>query len=80
MATRNEKRQWRKEFETQGIRWVREQEAHSIGSPEKLQCARRWLRRQEMLPYALGASIGAVASIAGTIVGALLTAFLGGTR
>jgi transposase-like protein len=78
MASRQQKREWRKQFEAEGVRWVREQELRSIGSAEKLQYARRWLRRQERLPYIVGAAIGAVASIVGTIAGALITAFIGG--
>jgi hypothetical protein len=76
MATWKQRREWRKEFETQGERWVRGQEAASLGSGEKLQYMRRWLRRRETFPYMLGAIIGAVASLAGAIAGALLTAFL----
>jgi hypothetical protein len=79
MATRKERRAWRKEFEELGVRQTAELEraSHWYATPGKLQEARRWLRRQEMLPYTLGATIGAVASIAGAIAGALLTAFLG---
>jgi hypothetical protein len=79
MATREERRAWRKEFEDLGERQTAEREAASIwhATPGKLQEARRWLRWQKMLPYTLGATIGAVASITGAIVGALITAFLG---
>jgi hypothetical protein len=76
MATWKQRREWRKECETQGERWVRGQEAASLGGEEKLQYMRRWLRRRETFPYMLGAMIAGVASIGGTIVGALLTAFL----
>jgi hypothetical protein len=76
MATRRDRREWRKECETQGERWVRGQQETSIGSGEKLQYQRRWLKRQERLPYIVGAAIGGVFSIVGTIVGAFLTAFL----
>jgi hypothetical protein len=76
LARARERRGWRKEFRYLGVRAVREQERHSVGSQEKLQYMRRWLKRQERLPYIVGAAIGGVSSIAGTIVGALLTAFL----
>jgi hypothetical protein len=79
MATRNERRAWRKEFEDLGVRQTAERERHSqwYATPGKMHEARRWLRQQETRPYMLGATISAVATIAGTIVGALLTAFLG---
>ena len=79
MATWEERRAWRKEFENLGVRQTaeRERNSHWHATPGKLQEARRWLRRQETRPVILGATIAAVASITGTIVGALLTAFLG---
>jgi hypothetical protein len=76
MATWKQRREWRKECEFQGERWVRGQQEASIGGGEKLRYQRRWLKRQERLPYIVGAAIGGVFSLAGTIVGALLTAFL----
>ena len=77
-ASRQQKREWRKEFDAQGVRAMREQELRSIGSAEKLQYMRRWIRRQESLPYTVGAAIGGVSSIVGAIAGALITAFIGG--
>jgi hypothetical protein len=78
MATRKERRAWRKEFEDLGVRQTADRErASHWTTPEKLQKARRWLRQQETRPVILGATVGAVASITGTIVGVLLTAFLG---
>jgi hypothetical protein len=77
-ASRQQKREWRKQFETEGVRAVRAQELNSVGSAEKLQYMRRWLRRQESLPYTIGAAIGGVSSIVGAIAGALITAFIGG--
>jgi hypothetical protein len=41
---------------------------------------RRWLRRQESLPYAIGAVIAGVSSVVGAIAAALITAFIGGCR
>jgi hypothetical protein len=78
MATREERRAWRKEFEDLGYRQTAEREAISQwhATPGKLQEARRWLRRQDAGPYILAATIGAVATVLGGIVGALLTAFL----
>jgi hypothetical protein len=55
---------------------VRGQQEASIGGGEKLRYQRRWLKRQERLPYIVGAAIGGVSSIVGAIVGALLAAFL----
>jgi hypothetical protein len=69
MASRQEKRAWRKECKTQGERWVRGQQEASIGSGEKLQYQRRWLKRQELKPY----FIGAVASFLGAALGASAT-------
>jgi hypothetical protein len=79
MATRKERRAWRKEFEDLGVRQTADPERNSIwhATPGKLQEARRWLKEQERLPVILGATIAAVTSLTGTIVGALLTAFLG---
>jgi hypothetical protein len=76
MASRQQEHEWRNECETQGERWVRGQQEASIGSPEKLQYQRRWLKQQQRLPYIVGAVMGGVFSLVGTIVGALLTAFL----
>jgi hypothetical protein len=80
MATREERRTWRREFKQLGVRRTAEREAasHWYATPGKLEEARRWLRRQETRPVLLGASIAGTASISGAIVGALLTAFLRG--
>lgn len=76
MATRQEKRAWRKEFEDLGVRQTADRERGSYwhATPGKLLEARRWLRRQETRPVILGATIAAVASITGTIVGAPVAA------
>jgi hypothetical protein len=78
MATRKERRAWRKEFADLGVRQTADAERNSLwhATPGKLQEARQWLKEQERLPIILSATIAAVASITGTIVGALLTAFL----
>jgi hypothetical protein len=47
MATWRERRAWRCEFKSLGIRQVKEREAHSIWHEEKQQAARRWLRSFE---------------------------------
>jgi hypothetical protein len=79
MATRRERREWRKEFAALGVRQTADRESRSVwhSTPGKLEEARRWLRRQETRPVVLGATIAGTASITGAIVGALLTAFLG---
>ena len=79
MATRKERRAWRKEFANLGVRQTADAERNSLWhtTSGKLQEARRWLKEQERLPVIFGATIAAVTSLTGTIVGALLTAFLG---
>jgi hypothetical protein len=69
MATRRERRAWRREFKSLGIRQVKEREAHSIWHEEKQQAARRWLREQELRPYVITALA--------TVIAALI-AFIGG--
>jgi len=53
MATWKERRAWRREFKSLGIRQVKAREAGSIWHGEKQQAARRWLREHELMPYVI---------------------------
>jgi hypothetical protein len=77
MASRQDRRAWRAEFKSLGVRQTSERERASVWSEEKCQEARRWLRKQEYRPHILGASIG----LSGAVIGAVATlaaAFLAG--
>ena len=69
MASWRERRAWRREFRSLGIRQTREREAHSIWHEEKLQEARRWLREQELRPYVIGALSAIIVGILALISG-----------
>jgi CBS-domain-containing membrane protein len=69
MASWRERRAWRREFRSLGIRQTREREAHSIWHEEKLQEARRWLREQELRPYVIGALSAIIVGILTLISG-----------
>jgi hypothetical protein len=55
MASWRERRAWRWEFRSLGMRQTRERQARSTLHEEKLQEASRWLREQELRPYVIGA-------------------------
>jgi hypothetical protein len=59
MASWRERRAWRREFRSLGIR------QHE----EKLQEARRWLREQELRPYVIGALSAIIVGILALISG-----------
>ena len=67
MASRRERRAWRAEFKSLGVRQTSERERLSLRGGEKLQEARRWLRAQEYRPHILGASIGLSGAVIGTV-------------
>jgi hypothetical protein len=67
MASRRERRAWRTEFNSLGVRQTSDRERQSVWAEEKAQEARRWLRSQEHHPYYIGAVIGAVATMVGAI-------------
>lgn len=64
MASWRERRAWRREFKSLGVRQVKDREAHSIWHEEKQREARRWLRERELLPYLI---TGLATIIAGLI-------------
>jgi hypothetical protein len=69
MATWRERRAWRREFRSLGIRQVKERERASIWREEKLQAARRWLREQELRPYIIAALATIVAALIAVLGG-----------
>jgi hypothetical protein len=70
MATWKERRAWRREFKSLGIRQVKAREAGSIWHGEKQQAARRWLREHELMPYVIAMLLA--------IAMAAIIAFFGG--
>ena len=72
MASWRERRAWRAEFKSPGVRQTSDRERAAVWAEEKAQEARRWLRSQEHRPYYIGAVISAVATVLGAILGALI--------
>jgi len=66
MATWRQRRAWRREFKSLGIRQVKERVAIASWHEEegKQEAARRWLRKQELRP----AIVTALATIIATII------------
>jgi hypothetical protein len=72
MASWRERRAWRAEFKSLGVRQTSDRERAAVWAEEKAQEARHWLRSQEHRPYYIGAVISAVATVLGAILGALI--------
>jgi hypothetical protein len=78
LATWRQKREWHGEFETLGIRRTADRERASNWHQEKLQEARRWLRKQERRPNWTVIIVTAVVSMLSGIILAVATAVIGG--
>ena len=72
MASWRERRAWRAEFKSPGVRQTSDRERAAVWAEEKAQEVRRWLRSQEHRPYYIGAVISVVATVLGAILGALI--------
>jgi hypothetical protein len=72
VASWRERRTWRSEFKTLGVRQTSERERISLWGEEKLREARRWLRAQDRRPY----WIGVIGTILAAVIGALIAAIV----
>jgi hypothetical protein len=78
LATWRQKREWHREFEDLGVRQTADRERASNWHHEKLQEARRWLRKQERRPNWTVIIVTAVVSLLSGFILAAATAVISG--